>query len=116
MSEQSTSTSTLPAFGTLANVEITRTDTVVIPDDVRADFARAVTYFSGQSNRVRLTVGFPTEDDAKTFCKRADTYGKETGHRALCQREGSKVTFRFSKPRGASKTSPVVVTNVSDAK
>jgi hypothetical protein len=61
-------------FGTVTEVNNRRVD---IPDDRRADFARAATYFSGKPNTTKLSMELPSESDANELRKQLQSYADE---------------------------------------
>lgn len=109
-------TASLPTFGTFT-ATVAKTNTVAIPDDVRADFVRACGYFDGQPNTTILTVALPSEAEAKLFGKRVVQFGKDTDRStAGIKVTGTVVSFRFAKVRKPKPAkSPVTVTHVTDA-
>jgi len=108
-------TSTAPTFSTFAATE-TNNSTVTIPDDRRADFAAAASYFSANTNRHTLTAPLPDEPAAKLFAKQLRQWATEHNMSTSPVRAGNMVTWRFARVRDAgTPAGEVTVSHVTDA-
>lgn len=111
-------------FTTFGAVKPLDNQTVEIPDDRRADFANAVTYFSAQPNTAKLSVTMDSVKDADLLRAQIKQYAREHNLSAGLPakdkfgntlNEGTKVTFRFAPHRDKTTAAPVTTTQDTPA-
>jgi hypothetical protein len=101
----------------LFGVAPVKNNAVVIPSDLADAFKRAMVAFDNLPNTEVLPQVKGSDDDAALYEKQIRQYAKEHGRSCSVKRDGTLVTWRFSKVSNGArgKRHPVTVTQVTPA-